>query len=329
MSEVDVVVPQAPVHQDRTAVLIFFGVVQLLFGAVCLLFTLAISAVGSFNTARAATARPPQLLSAILVYCGLAIYFFFAGTGSIQRRRWAQPLTLAVSSLWLAVGIVAVTISGYILPKIFSIQQMPHESGILGVVFAVLFTLYVLIPGVFVLVYRSPHVRATCMANDPRPRWTDGVPVPRLALAILFAFGAISLLANLSYPAIPVFGVMLSGAVATAVLLSMSVLCAFMAVQIYRGRPAGWWLMILLQLIGLVTSIVTLMRMDFATMYAQMGIPAEPQTSRIFEVMKDPVLWVMAGVFWLALLAYMIWCRRYFGVAPRRDDITSSPASSA
>jgi hypothetical protein len=328
MSEVEGVVPQTPAYRDRTAVLVFFGVVQLLFGAVCLFFVLAMSAASAFQRGSMGTARPPQLLSAMLLYCGLAIYFFFAGIGSIRRRRWAQPLTLAVSSLWLAVGVVAISISAYLLPRLFGSMETPHGSGILAVVFGVIFVMYILIPGVFVLVYRSEHVRATCFAADPHPRWTDGVPVPRLALAILFAFSALALLANLSYRAIPVFGMMLTGAVATAVLLSMSVLCAFLAIQIYRGRPSGWWLMILLQLIGMVTSIVTLTRLDFTTMYEQMGVPAEPETSRVFAVMKDPALWIMAGVFWLAILAYMIWCRRYFGVASR-EAVTSSPGPSA
>jgi hypothetical protein len=327
MSEVGEVFPQTPAYRDRTAVLVFFGVVQLLFGAVCLFFVLAISAASAFQSAGAATARPPQLLSAMLLYCGLAIYFFFAGIGSIRRRRWAQPLTLAVSSLWLAVGVVAIVISTYMVPRLFSASDLPHRSGILAVVFGVIFVMYILIPGVFVLVYRSAHVRATCLSADPRPRWTDGVPVPRLALAILFAFSALALLANLSYKALPVFGMMLTGAVATAVLLSMSVLCAFLAIQIYRGRPSGWWLMILLQIIGMVTSIVTLYRMDFATMYEQMGIPAQPETGRVFAIMKDPVIWIMAGVFWLAFLGYMIWCRRYFGVS--REAVTSSPGPSA
>jgi len=39
--------------------------------------------------------------------------------------------------------------------------------------------IYVLLPGAFLLFYRSPSVAETCQARDPSPQWTDGCP-PRL-----------------------------------------------------------------------------------------------------------------------------------------------------
>ena len=41
---------------------------------------------------------------------------------------------------------------------------------------ATTFVIYIVIPGVAVLFYRSPHVKHTCEVRDPVERWTDRCP---------------------------------------------------------------------------------------------------------------------------------------------------------
>jgi hypothetical protein len=304
--------------KDRSAGLVIFGAFQILLGLCAVCVVLGMAAVAEMQSRGGAPPMPPaSAISNIVIYGLLACYFFAVGVGSIRKRRWARALSLVVSSMWLAVGIVAVGVVTTLLPKLTTIFPPSQTTWIVTMMFVVIGTVYVLLPLVLVLFYRSPHVKATCEARDPVPRWTDRVPLPILALVIAMAFAAASVIITLSYGIVPLFGVILTGAPAVIVLLAFAGLCAFLAVQLFRMKRSAWWTSVLFVVFGVVNAVVTFSRVDLEKLYEQMGIMTpQVRAMHLADLYRDPMLWIVIGVSWAAALGYLIWTRRFFDAPP-------------
>src|SRR5688572_18576779 len=109
----DVVAPK-----DRSAGLVVFGLLQILLGLACIGLTLLVAAATEFAATAPSTAPSgADLAAAIVVYALAAVYFIAVGIGSIRGRRWARALTLVVSALWMAGGIIATIMVAVMLPK--------------------------------------------------------------------------------------------------------------------------------------------------------------------------------------------------------------------
>src|SRR5205085_6985080 len=118
--------------KDRSAGLIIFGSLQILLGigALCALFGIA-AATEMQSHGNAAPAVPaPSLIANILIYALGAFYFFAVGIGSIRKRRWARALSLVVSAMWLAIGIVATAAMAIMLPH-FLVLFPPSQTSII------------------------------------------------------------------------------------------------------------------------------------------------------------------------------------------------------
>jgi len=307
--------------KDRSAGLIIFGAIQILFGvgAVCMLFGMAAASELQSRGSGAAPIPATSLVATVVMYALLAVYFFTVGIGSIRKRRWARALSLVVSALWLFVGIVGVGAVAIMMPHLSAAIRPSAEVAIMTTVMVVTGTIYIAIPLALFPFYRSPHVKATCEARDPVPRWTDRVPVPILALVLMMASAAVSVIACVAYGIAPVFGVVLTGAPAIIVLVAMAALCAFVAVRLYQLKRSAWWTVVLLIVIGIVNAAYTFTRLDLDKLYEQMGIMTpQLRAMHLADLYRDPMLWVLMGVSWLAFLGYVIWTRRFFDVPPPR-----------
>jgi hypothetical protein len=54
-------------------------------------------------------------------------------------------------------------------------------------------------------------------------------------------------------------------------------------------------------------------------LYAQMGIVTPQFRAMNFgSIYRDPLLWALMAVCWAAMLAYLIWTRRFFDALPPR-----------
>lgn len=275
---------------DRSVGLIVFGILQIGVGLACA--TLALGVIASTELAARAGASTGAVGAIIFAYGLVALHFIACGIGSIRARRWARALSLAVAALWLAGGIVATIAAVAIVPKI-----VPNPP--LVALTAVLLVLFVALPLAIVLFYKRADVRETCERRDPKTRWTDRVPVPVLAVVIVMAFAAGWLLVNLSTPVVPLFGTILTGAPAALALLALAVLCAFLAVGLYRLKESAWWALVLLQVGGCVVA------------GASMANTPGP-------IYRDPVVWTIVVATWVGYFAFLIYLRRYF--AGGRDD---------
>jgi hypothetical protein len=318
-----------PDYRDRHTGLIIFGVFAILIGTLCAL----VAPVAFFGQIMAAKRLGTEFdLSAALlgaiVYALMAVVLVWLGVGSVLARRWARTLLLCLGWIGLVIGVVA-------MPAVFLTMnsigdtlrvhgQEVHPLTVAVIKFFALmitFVIYIAIPGVAVLFYRSSHVRRTCEARDPVERWTDRCPVPVLALCLLQGFTALMLLLILPLygRVFPFAGVVLQGWSARLLWLALAAFMAFAAWGFYRLNPRVWWAYATVTLLVWASSLLTIGRVGLIELYRQMGLP-----ERQLELMATNPLFRHGIIVWLSalgmgfFLAYLIFLRRYFGLTKDR-----------
>ena len=302
--------------RDRSLGLIIFGVIEILIGAVCaLLVPLILVATPLAGTADLRTTVPSMVLYAVV-----AAVFIWLGVGSIRARRWACELTLSLSWIWFVTGICSIAAAVLLVPAMLrgmvAASDLPPNFVFFVslVVFGVIGLLYVLLPGAFVLFYRSPHVAATCRVRDRSPQWTDDLPRRLLTLVIVWALAAVSVLVMPAYGfVVPFFGFVLRGASGAAVWAAILAVCVVLTWGSSRRAPWAWWGGVVAVLLATLSSVITAVRVDPAAFILAMGLPEE-QMALLSEIAM-PGRWVMALVWvvmWGAFLAYLMTARRFF-----------------
>jgi hypothetical protein len=231
---------------------------------------------------------------------------------------------LIVSWLWLIVGVLSLLVVAFVMPDLFDrIQQIEGATNpqaaeamgfVRGCVFVVLGLIYVVLPGIFLLFYRSPHVRATVESRDPVPRWTDRAPAPVLALSLILGYAAVALLASSAMGAVPAFGQVLTGATAILVLVVLAAMMAVLARAVYRLEPWSWWAVAAFWLLGTLSAVSFVFGdFDWRSFYDAMGLPtAEVEKLGLFEMLQGPAMKVLVGLWTVAVLGYLLWIRRFF-----------------
>ena len=321
--------PPPLAYKDRRAFLIVFGIIEILLGALCALLFAGLVLIQVLMSDEIAEAAGGQqfFYASGLIYLLAAVFLIWMGIGSILARRWARALMLTVSAIGLVCGVVSFISMCVFMPR-FMGGTLPEESGMphdvptvfLAIMLGVMFCIYIFLPGVFVLFYRSPHVKATCEHRDPVVRWTDKCPLPVLAVSILCGFGGASvLLMALFMPVFPFFGTLLTGPLAMVLMGAMAVVSLLLSWGTYRLRPGAWWGCLAMVVIGGVCSGITFLFTDFREFYAAMGFPEKQiemlEKTGMTDMMSSPgMVTLMAGSMVL-YLAYLVYVRRFFSSA--------------
>jgi len=319
--------------KDRKVGLVIVGALQIVLAGFCALGCAGMAIGMLAMRAHGGETVPISLrmmIPGMVFYVLLGTWFLVMGIGSIQARRWARALNLVAAWFWLLSGALGllfmVLFMGDLPTQTAGGQQIPPQVAVALKVGILVFSgiFYVALPGALVLFYRSPHVKATCEFRNPQPSWTDRVPLPVLAMTLLFGLGAPCMFLMGFYGwTVPFFGVVLSGWAAAAVVLLSACLWGYIAWGSYRLNIAAWWLALVGSLLWTVSAGITFMRvgiMEFQQrMYRGVAMPAQQM-----EVMRETVQ-RMQGVFpvitalWaLVIVAYLIWVRRYFVAAQGR-----------
>jgi hypothetical protein len=296
-------------HRDRSTGLIIFGAAEILVGLGC-----ASLIPLTFVTAALSPAVDLQVVLPTLALNGLiAAVFVTLGIGSIRARRWAVALTLSLSWVWLLTGIATMALSWWLLPGFFRSLGAASglDAGTAGVVALIinlcLSAIYVVLPGAFVLFYRSPDVAATCHARDPRPGWTDRCPQRLLALTVAYALGGLSIVAMPAYGFVfPFFGRVLTGASGAVCWGIVLVLSGAVAWGTSRRDPWAWWTAVAAACIGGVSSAVTFAVIDPEVLFQIEGLLAEQRT--LLEGFWPSSAWIHVAVqalIWGSLVAYL------------------------
>jgi hypothetical protein len=312
----DSVMPAPLAYKDRRAGCVVFGALEILAGAACLLaipLTFALAAMVSTPLGRwdqITTVATCMIASASCIWLGV---------GSILCRRWARTLLLIVASSTLvatvtfSVALVAIVLVG--LPWAFAGGAAAEGALVLAVLIALAVLLNAL-PLAMVVFYRSRHVRATCEARDPVPRWTDACPVPVLTTALWFAIGGILELMTVASErvAFPCFGRIISGPPAVLGHLITVGLCLWLAWAFYRLQRNAIWMCVALTTVGALSLALTVAGTDSLAFYRLVGYP-EQQIDRLHRAGAlldgSSIAWLM-GLMGAATIAFLLWLRRYF-----------------
>ncbi len=317
----------APDYKDRSVGLMIFGILTLLLGCLCGLFV----PLMLFGQMAAARLHPPSantaaMLPAIVIYGGLAVALIWLGIGSIQARRWARALLLIFSWVWLVAGVVMLIVMSFVMPKVFANmataapanQPMPPAAAMHAVmVFMLLFSgvFFVVVPAFWVFFYNSRHVKATCQARDGVTRWTDACPLPVLGLCLwlLFSVPMLLLMPLSAHGVVPFFGMFLSGAPGSLICLLFAAVWAYAAWLIYHLKSEGWWLILLVMVLSMVSALATFAHHDMLEMYRLMGYPKAQidQMQKTGLMTGNSITWLMT-LSVVPVLGYLLFVKRYF-----------------
>ncbi len=324
-----------PAFKDRSGSLVVGGVVEIILGVLsALLVPMMILGLlfSAANVEQAAGPHPATQIPGILFYVFAAVFFVWMGIGSIRARRWARAIMLVVSWLWLVGGVAGllswlVYRSSFTDAMLTASGDMPAAAAqvIQFVITTVLAIFYVVLPGLFLLLYHGNNVKTTCEFKDPETRWTDKVPLPVLAVCLCLGYAAVTSLLSLFYNVLPFFGQLVSGRSAAAMAVVLAVILAVLTVWTYKLRPAGWWGSMLLLVLGTASAVMTFEKVDMLDLYERMGF-REPQ----LEMMENfwsgiRVTWWVAA-FAIASAGYLVFVKRYFTAqVPSAESPTPSP----
>ncbi len=264
-----------------------------------------------------------------VLYAALAALFVWVGVGSIRIRRWVQPIALILGWTWLLTGLIGLVFWLMMLPNIRSMVESAQPSeppldpgaytAISLIASAFIALAYVILPAAFVWFYQDRSVRATLERHDPIPRWTDRCPLPVLGLSIGLWAGAVLCLTGFAYNVVPLFGVVLTGPAAAAVLILLAGACAWLGRATYRLRMAGWWGTLALTVALMAGQIITLLRVDMVDIYKSIGLPEEQLAiMRQYGGTATTGTLLASAVVGVACIGYMVYVRRWFPGPPTR-----------
>lgn len=326
--------PIAPVYRDRRTGLIFFGVCAILIGT----FFALLVPVAFFGQAMAARREGadfnvPTAVIGSFVYGLMAVVLIWLGVGSILMRRWARALLLCIGWIGLVIGVIAMPAVWVAMNSIGDTLRAqgqtvsPAQLAVVkGVALSVTFVIYIVIPGIAVLFYRSPHVRHTCELRDPVARWTDRCPLPVLALCLLQGFTVPMVLLTIPVygGAFPLAGFVMQGWTARLLWLVVAVFLAYSARGFYRLELRAWWVYTIGAVVMWASSLATFLRIDLIEFYRLMGLP-ERQLERMANnplLAHGTLLW-LSGLGALAFLCYLLYVRRFFAPVTDRPPVVA------
>lgn len=317
----------APGFQDRSTGLTLFGLATILLGGLCACFV-PMMFFGQTMTAR--TSGMPVNFRAVVpgavIYGLMAIVMVWLGIGSLLARRWARTLLLIFAGSWLIMGVLSLAMMAMMLPQMMEAIRLAQPPGqaplpevmltiIMGIMLLVMAVIFLVLPGVWTLFYRSPHVKATCEARDPVERWTDRCPGPVLSISLWLALGVPMMLSvPLAYHGvIPFFGVFLTGVPGTLIYLLLAVIWTYAAWATYRLDPKGWWVTLISFTLFGISAVVTYARHDPMEMYSLMGFPEQQlEQMRQFGVMSQRTLIIWSVLFEGLLVGSLLYVRKHF-----------------
>lgn len=281
--------------------------------------------------------------SAILIWMGVA---------TIQGRRWARKLLLATGWAWCGNVILQFVAFLGSLPTILSLNQSllaaspggspPGALGAtaFGMIVQVIINLIThaiaAAPGVaLIILFGLRNVRLSCDQLDPKPNWTDRVPIQVLPLwlTLLGVTSQVLFFVPLIPAAVQLLPALhLNSDYLVAGGLCLAALPALAAWLIAKMHPGGWWLV----MVGSVAVVALLcafhLTTDFAALFRKLisMIPARSDRNQIKPEMIDSIArvvrdyWIAIAVTGAAFLGYIYWIKRFFD--PQTKDAGQAAA---
>ncbi len=312
-------------YYDRSTGLKIFGILTIGLGGLAALMCLLMILGAVIQTT---TAHVPfsTILPGLIIYGVVAVALVWLGIGSFLAKRWARALMIIFSWSWLIVGILAIIMMAFVLPKIAAnasaLQGSSHGPPIgnmLYVIFAIEFVifafLFIVLPAIWTYFYSSHHVKGTVHWRDPQPDWTDACPLPVLAFCLWMLFYALTVLSMIvtAHGVAPFFGIFITGLAGRTYYVGLAAIFLIAASLLYRVDLRGWWLSLFGFLVFVISGIITYSYHDISDLYRLMDYPEDQiqqmQKLGIFD--GHSMAWV-TGACLVPFLGYLIFIRRYF-----------------
>lgn len=316
-------------YYDRSTGLVVFGVLTIGMGCLCAL-AVPLMFLGAAFSAKTPGGSIPMwsLTPSIIMYGVMAVAFIWLGIGSIRARRWARALLLILSWSWLGIGVIAMIMMAFLLPRIMLNIPVPatgtadHTAAFqtamkIGMAFAFVIDgiIFVVIPAIWTFFYNSRHVKLTCEWRDPVPRWTDACPLPVLGLCIWLLYSALMMLTMpiSLHGVMPFFGMFITGLPSLIFCLANAGLWILAAGLLYQLDVRGWWLIMVVFFVYMVSSVMTFAQHDIMEMYRLMDYPQAQmdQIEKLGMFKGHIMIWIMLSCT-LPVLGYLFFIKRYF-----------------
>lgn len=338
--------PPPSSYADRSTGLLIFGILEII-GGVFAFLMIPLMLLGMVIGRKAGAGTPASsMVTGALTYAGLAVALLILGIGATQAKRWAWALNLIVSWLWLIGGALVTIMLVFVLPGSFlagmkqataqNPNSPPMSPGVLAVILTIMIVFMamflVVLPLAFLLFYHSKNVELTCKGRDPVERWTDRIPLPVLAYALLASVGCLSsVIIGFSTPMYPFFGHYLTGKPATSLMLVSALVDGFVAVWFFRVKVAGWWVAIIAMGLRVLSTLFTVGRGNLLEAYSRIG-----WSQKQIEIMSKNPMFRGNGMLWwtvaftLSYFVFLIWVRRYFrpSASPNYTGISGGPSAN-
>jgi len=248
-------------------------------------------------------------------YYLIAAVFVPLGYGHLTLRGWARTLVEALLWCWMVVGVPLVLFFVLVLLQAKSLST--SVSPLLGLVCVLL---YPLAPAGLLYFYRRAEVRAAFDSQDIRS-WLDKIPRSILVHGILLTFFVLvhhlPLLFNGLVPFFGDFFVAMDGFTLSAFLIPGLVL---LSVGVFARRMWAWWGSVLYLICMGVSTILTLLTVNFQEMIALIDFPAKEHTAlQNVPIESVHMLIVILIPMLLALIVFIRSRRDFSQVETDRD----------
>jgi hypothetical protein len=201
------------------------------------------------------------------------------GIGSCLGKRWVRPLVLIGCVVCIVIGSLSV------IPMIYSVTAVfmkpaatsppsapmfapgapppPMLTAIsmsIGIIFAI--GMLVIAPMFMYLFYRQQSVKASLETTDPKPRWTDNIPLPILGWAIGSVVIGAGQITSSAAGVFPFFNEIITGIPAITAMCAIGVLLIIGGLLSYRRSELGWAITLAVLVFLAVSAVVFCVRGD-------------------------------------------------------------------
>lgn len=250
-----------------------------------------------------------NIASQIIGYYLIAAVLMILGYGHITRQRWIRKVTIALSWMWLVIGVPMIVIVFFILA---ATKELSLLVALGTLVF--LFSSYFVLPVLLIRYYKGNNILKTVENTSSRPSWVEGLPVPILMQSLLYCFLFVMFHILILFRGIfPLFGTFLSG---LSGIISIDIGLAVIAVLTWgtlRRRIWAWWSSVILLGIFSISTIITFTAHSYAEMLAVLAFPpAELQFLQGIPAQGYHFA-VLAGIPLIVSWLIAVLSRRYYG----------------
>jgi hypothetical protein len=310
--------------KDRKGLLIFLGVIQIIFGVIsALIFLLSIIGLLFMSNPDLENSRQINPSSAVLgslFYMIMAVVFVVLGIGSIQTRKWARALSLVLSWFTFLMGVFVFIILFILLPGI--LDRMPLNENYNPVVmtlakvfiYSFILIFLVLLPGVFILAYQSKSVVATVQKYNPKQSWTDKYPLPIIAVSFMVFFHSmVPLFSAINGWVMLFFGIILTGIPTVMLLLLNAVFCIYLGIQIYKLKLRIWYYLIGFYSFWILSFMVSLLFRNILDVYQHMNIPsAQIEMIENMGIFTNTNMFIFSFILIIPSYFFLFYIKKYF-----------------